>query len=152
VSHACRPIILDHRGHHGRRAEGEGGIASAVNGATRLFGGTLGVAVIGSVAASLYTSQLTALLLPGLPARVLTAACGSVGGAAVAASSSAGPGWPRRTLGDAAVPAFLHSLIGGCLVAAGVATARVMLVAFLLPARPQAQQPELHAADGTHPV
>jgi hypothetical protein len=33
------------------------GIASAVNGSTRLFDGTLGVAVIGSVAASLYTSR-----------------------------------------------------------------------------------------------
>src|SRR5215472_10925452 len=43
------------------------GIASAVNGSTRLFGGTLGVAVIGSVAASLYTSRLTALLPAGLP-------------------------------------------------------------------------------------
>jgi MFS family permease len=41
------------------------GIASAVNGSTRLFGGTLGVAVIGSVAASLYTSQLAALLPSG---------------------------------------------------------------------------------------
>ncbi|MBO0815059.1 MAG: MFS transporter, partial [Actinobacteria bacterium] len=41
------------------------GIASAVNGSTRLFGGTLGVAVIGSVAASLYASRLTALLPAG---------------------------------------------------------------------------------------
>jgi hypothetical protein len=41
------------------------GIASAVNGATRLFAGTLGAAVIGSVAASLYASRLAALLPPG---------------------------------------------------------------------------------------
>jgi hypothetical protein len=34
------------------------GAGSAVNDATRLFGGTLGVAVIGSVAASLYSSRL----------------------------------------------------------------------------------------------
>src|SRR5499427_4154826 len=34
------------------------GIASEVNGSTRMFGGTLGVAVIDSVAASLYTSRL----------------------------------------------------------------------------------------------
>ena len=43
------------------------GIASAVNGSTRPFGGTLGVAVIVSVAAFLYTSRLTALLPPGCP-------------------------------------------------------------------------------------
>jgi hypothetical protein len=34
----------------------QAGVASAVNGSTRLFGGTLGVAVIGSIAASLYTT------------------------------------------------------------------------------------------------
>ncbi len=62
----------------------KGGIASAVNGSTRLFGGTLGVAVIGSVAASLYTSRLTAHLPPGLPARALAAARGPAGRQAAA--------------------------------------------------------------------
>ena len=69
------------------------GVASAVNGSTRLFGGTLGVAVIGSVAASLYTSQLAAVLHADLPARALTAARGWMGGAAAAAHNSAGPDW-----------------------------------------------------------
>src|SRR5215472_6390096 len=68
------------------------GIASAVNGATRLFGDTLGVAVIGSVAASLYTSRLTALLPAGLPGPAITAANGSVGGAAAAAQQLARAG------------------------------------------------------------
>src|SRR5262249_57547194 len=70
----------------------KGGIASAVNGSTRLFGGTLGVAVIGSVAASLYTSRLTTLLPPRLPAPVLTLAKGSVGGAAAVAHRLSGAG------------------------------------------------------------
>ena len=43
------------------------GAGSAVNDATRLFGGTLGVAVIGSVAASLYSSPAR-LDRPGPPA------------------------------------------------------------------------------------
>jgi hypothetical protein len=59
------------------------GIASAVNGSTRLLGGILGVAVIGSVAASLYASRLAALLPAGFPDRAISAAKGSVGGAAV---------------------------------------------------------------------
>ena len=42
----------------------QAGVGSAVNDSTRLLGGTLGVAVIGSVYASLYGSRLTA----GLPA------------------------------------------------------------------------------------
>jgi EmrB/QacA subfamily drug resistance transporter len=115
------------------------GIASAVNGATRLFGGTLGVAVIGSVAASLYTSRLTALLPGGLPGPAVTAAKGSVGGAAVAAQqlSQAGLAGPARALSDAAVAAFMHSLSGACLVAAGVAGVGVLLVARWLPARPR---------------
>jgi EmrB/QacA subfamily drug resistance transporter len=137
----------------GAVAKEKGGIASAVNGATRLFGGTLGVAVIGSVAASLYTSRLAALLPPGLPGRALTAARGSVGGAAVAAQhlGQAGLAGPARALDRAAVAAFLHSLTGACLAAAAVAAFGVLLVAFLLPARPQAQAAQISSADRTVP-
>jgi Major Facilitator Superfamily len=128
------------------------GIASAVNGATRLFGGTLGVAVIGSVAASLYASRLTALLPAGLPGPALAAAKGSVGGAAVAAQrlSQAGLTRPAHALHDASVAAFLHSLTGACLVAAGVAAVGVLLVAIWLPARPRppARQDEAQPAAG----
>ena len=45
----------------------QAGVGSAVNDSTRLLGGTLGVAVIGSVYASLYGSRLTASLPAGLP-------------------------------------------------------------------------------------
>ena len=134
------------------------GIASAVNGSTRLFGGTLGVAVIGSVAASLYTSRLAALLPTGLPARAVTAAKGSVGGAAAAAQQlgRAGLAGPGHRLADAAAAAFMYSLAGACLVAAGVAAVGVLLVAIWLPARPQlpAGQAEAQPAAGAapHPV
>jgi EmrB/QacA subfamily drug resistance transporter len=131
------------------------GIASAVNGATRLFGGTLGVAVIGSVAASLYTSRLTALLPAGLPGQAATAAKGSVGGASVAAQqlNQAGLAGPARALSDAAVAAFMHSLSGACLVAAGVSAVGVLLVAFWLPARPlpPVGQAEAETAAGAVP-
>jgi EmrB/QacA subfamily drug resistance transporter len=116
------------------------GVGSAVNDATRLFGGTLGVAVIGSVAASLYTSRLAATLPAGLPARAVTAARGSVGGAVIAAQqvSDAGLGQLGSRLKDAAVLAFLHSLAGGCLVGGGVAAVGALVAIFLLPARPRA--------------
>jgi EmrB/QacA subfamily drug resistance transporter len=129
------------------------GIASAVNGSTRLFGGTLGVAVIGSVAASLYTSRLTALLPPGLPGRAVTAAKGSVGGAAAAAEQlgRAGLAGPGHRLADAAAAAFMYSLTGACLVAAGVAAGGVLLVAFWLPARPRAEQADAQPVTGTVP-
>jgi EmrB/QacA subfamily drug resistance transporter len=114
------------------------GVGSAVNDATRLFGGTLGVAVIGSVAASLYTSRLAATLPAGLPARALTAARGSVGGAVIAAQDASRAGFAHlgSRLKDAAVLAFLHSFAGACLVAGGVAAAGALVAIFLLPARP----------------
>src|SRR5207302_9863942 len=57
------------------------GVGSAVNDATRLLGGTLGVAVIGSVFASLYSNRLGTTLPAGLPAPVVHAAHNSVGAA-----------------------------------------------------------------------
>src|SRR5215472_6229963 len=124
------------------------GIASAVNGSTRLFGGTLGVAVIGSVAASLYAARLTALLPGGLPGRAVAVAKGSVGGAAVAAEhlSHAGLAGPAHALHDASTAAFLHSLTGACLVAAGVTAIGVLLVTFWLPNRPRAEPVEARPA------
>jgi EmrB/QacA subfamily drug resistance transporter len=114
------------------------GVGSAVNDATRLFGGTLGVAVIGSVAASLYTSRLAATLPAGLPARAITAARGSVGGAVIAArnASQAGSAQLGSRLKDAAILAFLHGFAGGCLVAGAVAAVGALVAIFLLPARP----------------
>jgi EmrB/QacA subfamily drug resistance transporter len=114
------------------------GVGSAVNDATRLFGGTLGVAVIGSIAASLYTSRLAATIPAGLPARAVTAARGSVGGAVIAAQQASHAGFARlgSRLQDAAILAFLHSLAGGCLVAGAVAAAGALVALFLLPARP----------------
>ena len=66
------------------------GVGSAVNDATRLLGGTLGVAVIGSVYASLYASRLTGALPTGLPASVVRTAHASVGAALTAAGKLAG--------------------------------------------------------------
>src|SRR5438445_11428331 len=63
------------------------GVGSAVNAATRLFGAALGVAVIGSIAASLYGTRLASNLPHGVPAQALAPAKSSVGGALVAAHS-----------------------------------------------------------------
>jgi hypothetical protein len=70
------------------------GVGSAVNEATRLLGGTLGVAVIGSVYASLYAGRLTSALHGGVPASVDHAAHGSVGAAFAAAEQLDRAGQP----------------------------------------------------------
>jgi EmrB/QacA subfamily drug resistance transporter len=127
---------------------GKAGIASAVNGSTRLFGGTLGVAIIGSVASSLYASRLLATLPPGLPASVVATAKGSVGGAALAAQqlSAAGLGSVARGLDAAAALAFLHGLAYGGTVAGGVAMAGFVLVAIALPGGPRDGHQQARAA------
>ena len=119
-------------------AKERAGAGSAVNDATRLFGGTLGVGVIGSVAATLYTNRLASSLTAGIPARAVAAARGSVGGAIVASHTMANLGFANgaRQLADSAMNAFLFSRSGGCLVAAGVALAGAVMAGLLLPARP----------------
>jgi hypothetical protein len=107
------------------------GVGSAVNDATRLLGGTLGVAVIGSVYASLFASKLTSGLPAALPDKLATKAHDSVGAAlAVAHQTDLG------AVHTAASNAFFDGFSAGCLVAAGVSAVGAIMAAVLLPARP----------------
>jgi predicted MFS family arabinose efflux permease len=103
------------------------GMGSAVNDATRLLGGTLGVAVIGSVYASLYASRVTG------------AAHGSIGAALEAAERLAHSGHPAlaATVRDTASAAFFHGFHAANFVAAGVAAAGAVMALVLLPAHPR---------------
>jgi hypothetical protein len=114
------------------------GVGSAVNDATRLLGGTLGVAVIGSVFASLYASRLTAALPAQLPRALAHAAHASVGAAFAVAHALSASGRTAAGAGvhHAASSAFVHGLSAGCLVAGGVALAGAIMAAILLPAQP----------------
>jgi EmrB/QacA subfamily drug resistance transporter len=125
------------------------GVGSAVNDATRLLGGTLGVAVIGSVYASLFSSRLTARLPSGVPPALAHAAHRSVGAALEVAGGlgHAGHAALARAVTDAASGAFIHGLSAGCLLAGGVAAAGAVMAALLLPAQPLAQ-----AADRAAPA
>jgi hypothetical protein len=114
------------------------GVGSAVNDATRLLGGTLGVAVIGSVYASLFSSRLTARLPAALPAQLTHTAHRSVGAALELATRLGHSPLASLSKGvhDAAASAFIHGLSAGCLVAGGVAAAGAVMAAVLLPAQP----------------
>jgi hypothetical protein len=116
------------------------GVGSAVNDSTRLVGGTLGVAVIGSVYASVYGSRLSATLPAGVPGRVAAAAHQSVGAAYAAAGQVTALGHPAlgQALHHASTNAFLRGLTIGCLVAGGVAAMGAFLAALFLPAQPAA--------------
>jgi len=127
------------------------GVGSAVNDTTRLVGGTLGVAVIGSVYASIYGSRLTATLPAGVPGQAAALARQSVGAAYTAAGAVAAHGHPAlgQALHLASTNAFLRGLTVGALVAGGVAAAGALLAAVFLPAQPAAPAQPKEPARGT---
>jgi hypothetical protein len=116
------------------------GVGSAVNDATRLLGSTLGVAVIGSVYASLYNTRLTNRLPAELAPRLARTAHDSVGGALELAKRTSLHGHPAigNAVHAAASNAFFHGFSAACLVAAGVAAAGAIVTLLLLPAHPVA--------------
>ena len=95
------------------------GAGSAVNDTTRLVGGTLGVAVIGSVYASIYGSQLTATLPADVPGQIAALARQSIGAAYTAAGAAAAHGHPAlgQALHLASTNAFLPGRTAGAPVA-----------------------------------
>jgi EmrB/QacA subfamily drug resistance transporter len=128
------------------------GVGSAVNDATRLFGAALGVAIIGSIAASLYTSRLGASLPHGLPTQALATAKSSVGGALVVAAHlhHAGLTTAARGLTASATAAFLDSMAGACRAAGAVAIGGAVMAAALLPSRPT--NPEAQPTEESAPT
>ena len=110
------------------------GIGSAVNDTTRELGGTLGVAIIGSVFSSLYVGSLhdAGGVFAQLPPEAQAAAKESVAAAGVIARDL-GPNADAflRQVNEA----FLSGLGAGCFVAAGVALAGAVFAGRFLPAR-----------------
>lgn len=109
------------------------GVGSAVNDTTRELGGTLGVAVIGSVFSSVYVAALErGPVFAALPQQARDAAADSIV-AAGRIAAQLGPSAPAFLAEVHA--AFLDGLQVGCLVAAGVALTGAIAAARFLPAR-----------------
>jgi EmrB/QacA subfamily drug resistance transporter len=130
----------------------QAGIGSAVNDATRLLGGTLGVAILGSVASSVYAARLADTLPRGVPGQLTTTASQSVGAALEVSQrlAAAGQGQLAAALHTVSADAFVHSVSIGCYVAGAVAAAGALLAAAFLPAQPlvlEAARPDLDPAD-----
>jgi EmrB/QacA subfamily drug resistance transporter len=121
------------------------GIGSAVNDATRELGATLGVAIIGSVYASLYASGIQDAA-GSLPPPAVNAASESIGAALAISDQLGAAGQELRAISQAA---FFDGFQIGCLVAAGVLFAGAAFAARFLPARPTpttAPEPEVERA------
>jgi EmrB/QacA subfamily drug resistance transporter len=110
------------------------GIGSAVNDTTRELGGTLGVAIIGSVFSSLYVGSLDDAggAFAQLPPDAQELTKESVGAARIVAQQL-GPN--AQPFLDQVNAAFLSGLSVGCYVAAGVAFAGAIFAGRFLPAR-----------------
>jgi hypothetical protein len=110
------------------------GVGSAINDTTRELGGTLGVAIVGSVFASVYSGRIaSASTLAGLPDNVR-----STMGRSMAAAYKVLEVVPvgrvpgvRETVNNA----FLDGLQIGSLVCGAIALGAALIITALLPAR-----------------
>jgi MFS family permease len=124
--------------------EHKAGVGSAINDTTRMVGGALGVAVIGSTYASIYSSRVSAGIPVVLPHNLIQISRSSIGGALAVVKGLNKDGWVElgAPLHHAALAAFHDGLSTGCLVAAAVALMCAIMVARWLPQHPQRSQAE----------
>ena len=118
---------------------GKSGAGSAVNDTTREVGGTLGVAIVGSVLNSAYGAHV----LTGLTALGAPAATGHLAGQSVVAGMNVAARFPAplRDAAESAVrTAFVTGLHRGSLVAAGTALAAALVALVFVPARAAASE------------
>ena len=116
------------------------GVGSAINDVGREVGGTLGVAIVGSVFVSLYTPKLASNfagipgLIQNLPAGVYEIAQKSVGAAYQVAGRS--PTALQDQVQEAVSNSFIHGFRTACVVASAVALVGSVIALVLLPSSP----------------
>jgi len=128
------------------------GVGSAVNDTTRELGGTLGVAIVGSVFSSVYVNALgSGRVFSALPPQAQRATEDSVSAAGQVATrlGAAAPGFMTEVSN-----AFLSGLSVACLVVAGVALAGAFVAWRFLPARAEvdAREPGTDPAPDPRPA
>ena len=115
------------------------GAGSAVNNVTRELGGTLGVAVVGSVFASLYAPKLRELWQHyRVPAHFVDQASASMAAAVQLAAHA--PSSAQSALAQGANQAFMAGFNIACFTAAGVAFIGGIIAVRFLPARAAAAE------------
>jgi EmrB/QacA subfamily drug resistance transporter len=126
---------------------GKAGVGSAVNDTTRELGGALGVAVLGSLAASTYARGVGDLAA-GLPGGAVEAARASLGAAIQVGRGVGGP--VGSTIVRTAQTAYVEGMSNGLRVGAAVVFVASLLVLRFLPSRVVHEDvaPGGHAATG----
>ena len=119
------------------------GVGSAMNDTTRQVGGALGVAVLGSVFASAFTSHIGSAL-SGLPAEAQAAASRGVGEAlGVAASIGQTNPQQAQTLVESAKVSFINAMDKGLIVGVIVVLVGAVISLLFLPNRAEPDEAEL---------
>jgi EmrB/QacA subfamily drug resistance transporter len=111
-------------------------VGSAMNDTTRMMGGALGVAIMGSVLSGKYAAAM-ADPLAALPPEAAGVAESSVGGAAAVAAQLPAPA--AEALQSAAAAAFVSGMGTAALVGAALVGAGAVIAAIWLPAREGAE-------------
>jgi EmrB/QacA subfamily drug resistance transporter len=123
----------------GSLPKSKAGIGSAMNDVVRELGGTLGVAVLGSVLASSYGGSMDESATAGLPAGAADAASDSVGGAHDVAATIGGEAAARLT--HVADSAFVDAMSTTATLATAVALFGALVALVFLPSRAPAEVP-----------
>src|SRR3954469_20390450 len=123
----------------------QAGVGSAVNDTSREVGGALGVAIVGSMLSSLYSSDLNSKLPANVPGQVRDAADQSVGAALQVSGQLGRAGAP---LAHAARESFVYAMSRASLVTAAVALLGAVLAWRFLPARAVEAQADQEELDG----
>ncbi|MBX3587042.1 MAG: MFS transporter [Ramlibacter sp.] len=110
------------------------GAASALSETSSEFGGALGIAVLGSVAAAIYRNAMADALPPGLSAMAIEAARSTVGGALALAAQ-----WPEPA-GPALQGAARLAFVQGLRACAALSALIMVAAAFLAAATLQRQE------------
>jgi EmrB/QacA subfamily drug resistance transporter len=118
----------------------QAGAGSAINDTIREVGGALGIAIVGSLAAGVYSSKLgSALSSAHVPHAVSHVATGSVAAADIVARHVGGA--QGAALAAAAHSAFVTAMADGMRVAAAVALVAAIAAVFALPRRSRLAAP-----------
>jgi MFS transporter, DHA2 family, multidrug resistance protein len=125
----------------GSLPKAKAGIGSAMNDVVREVGGTLGVAVLGSVLASSYGGSMDDEAVAGLPTDAAEAASDSVGGAHDVAAQIGGEAAARLThLADSA---FVDAMSTTATLATAVALFGALIALLFLPSRAPSADSEI---------
>jgi hypothetical protein len=129
--------------------QGNAGVGSAMNDTVRLVGGTLGVAILGSLLSSGYGADMEPAV-KSLPQPAADAATDSLGHASVVADQIGGSA--GQALSNAAETAFTTAMSTSLTVAAATALAGAVLALVVLPGRSRERVEKRTVAVDPEPV